>query len=340
MIPYFKLIRKSHYSDLVKRLSSLEKLRTEEIAFIKTYIASDFTNHPQYNNIKGSEIVEQMKQLHQMIYRLVSDNREASWFDSGVAKFNNLLAQGGRNSDPNFYRSLTSELVKHLGANQGALYLVDNPNEVEYSIEEVAKYAYQRNKKAGAKLSKGEGLVGQCILDKDFIFMTDIPQFYTKITSGLGEATPTSLLLTPLIHDDCVVGVIELASFNVFTPKEIKFMTAVSKNIAIAVNNMKQSQKFIELYESSLQSQKDLMEQEEHIRQQMVELQATHETMIRKTEELEENRRLLEESNQEIQHMKEVEQMLIESKLEAQKTSYELIINRLKSKIQSQQVLN
>lgn len=337
IVPGMKIVRKKTFSELINRVEKIERLRKEELIFIQRYSASNFEVLPPSDQMEASEIIKGIAQMHKTVSQLMENNANARWFDSGMAKFNAFVSDKEQVGNVHFYRNLVSELVKYLEANQGALYLIDDPSAADYSLREVAKYAYNRHKKADAVLAKGEGLVGQCLLDKEYIFMTDIPPFYTQITSGLGHATPTSLLITPLMLDDLPIGAIELASFKVFSNREIRFMDAVARVIATAVHNIQQSQQLMSLYQSSQQAQNEVREQEEEIRQQMEELMATNETMVRKTQELEESKRMLEESHNEMQRMKEMEQYIIESKLEAQRSSYELIINKLKNRLQLQQ---
>ena len=133
----------------------------------------------------------------------------------------------------------------------------------------------------------GQGLVGQTYLEKKTTLLTNIPDQYVIITSGLGEATPANLLLIPLIFNEQVMGVLELASFTTWPPYQVDFLESVGEIIASSIATLDVSSKTKQLLEQSQQSTEELRAQEEEMRQNMEELQATQEEMQRKTEEYE-----------------------------------------------------
>lgn len=142
-------------------------------------------------------------------------------------------------------------------------------------------YAYEKRKFIAKTLEIGEGLVGQCFLEKEVIYMTQVPENYVKITSGLGEALPRSILIVPLIHDNKAVGVMELASFNTFESYRIEFVKKIATNIASAYNNICVNEHTKQLlHESQLQAE-TLKAQEEEMRQNMEELTASQEELRR-----------------------------------------------------------
>jgi GAF domain-containing protein len=128
----------------------------------------------------------------------------------------------------------------------------------------------------------GEGLVGQCYLERDIIFMTNIPKEYINITSGLGEATPNCLLIVPLIVNDKINGVMELASFKKFQEHEVEFIKKLAENIASIIDNAKVSEQTKSLLVQSIQQSEMMRAQEEEMRQNMEELVATQEEIQRK----------------------------------------------------------
>jgi GAF domain-containing protein len=327
------ILSRSKYKMLQHQLSTIEEQRNIELEFLQEFEKTHYRKFPEWNVPFQSDMVAQFKNLHNAIQELIQENEHTRWHDAGMVKFNDILTRSSRAQQTVFYDTLIAEFVNYLQANQGALFIVNDSNSASYTIEMAACYAYNKKKYEKRIFAEGEGLVGQCLLEQSSIFMTDVPQYYTKITSGLGEATPTSILITPLIDERGIIGAVELASFRVFTPAEIKFVEALAKNIASTIYAINQAEKIKELYEASQLSEASVREQEEEIKQQVEELQATNEEMTRNAAELERAKIMLEQKNQEIERIKENEKRLLESKLEAQKHSYELIINRLKEKL-------
>ena len=115
--------------------------------------------------------------------------------------------------------------------------------------------------------------------------MKRVPQNYVLITSGLGEASPAEVLIVPLKVNDCIEGIIELASFNEFADHEIAFVERLAENIASSISSVKINARTKQLLEASQQQAEELRSQEEEMRQNMEELAATQEEMGRKEQE-------------------------------------------------------
>ena len=131
----------------------------------------------------------------------------------------------------------------------------------------------------------GSGLVGQCILEKGTLYLTDVPDNYVRITSGLGGANPNALIIVPLKSNEQVYGALELASFERFKPHEISFIEKIAESIAATVGTARGSERTKELVEQLQQQTEEMKSQEEEMRQNMEELSATQEEMLRKEKE-------------------------------------------------------
>ncbi|MGC4020926.1 MAG: PAS domain S-box protein [Cyclobacteriaceae bacterium] len=160
----------------------------------------------------------------------------------------------------------------------------------------VACYAYDRKKFLDKKIEIGEGLVGQCFLEKEATYMTVIPSDYVRITSGLGEATPKCIYLQPVQTKDEIVGVLELASFHELKDFEKKFIQRATENIAAAIISSRTTHRIKLLLADSQQRAEEMKAQEEEMRQNMEELQATQEEISRKQAETENRIRAVNES--------------------------------------------
>ncbi len=215
--------------------------------------------------------------------KIASDLKNIQNYTSeGLAKFSNIL----RNTvDEDYYDNILSNLVKYLKANQGGLFIIEEKNREKY-LNLAASYAYDKKKFLEKTLLIGEGLAGQCVLEKETIILTEVPNHYVNITSGLGQATPSAIVIVPLKINNEVVGVIELASFNEFQQYEIEFIEKVAENIASAIISAKTNQRTKELLEISQQQTEEMRAQEEEMRQNLEEMQATQEEMERKEREM------------------------------------------------------
>jgi len=230
------------------------------------------------NDVLAKAILSMQEQL------IDADEQQSTinWTNEGMARFSDILKNEsedvGKISD-----DIIAQMVHYLEVNQGALYILDvNDNE----LTRLATYAYGKKKFADHKVTVGQGLVGQCVLEKSTIHITDVPTDYVKITSGLGEATPTNLLIVPLKIRDEVMGVIELASFTEFSKNKVSFVEKVSENIANILLSKQKAVETEKLLKESQEKAEMLSSQEEELRQNSEELQATQEDMERQRKDL------------------------------------------------------
>jgi GAF domain-containing protein len=168
-----------------------------------------------------------------------------------------------------------------MGMNQGGLFLLESEGSDEH-LNLAACYAYERKKYLTRRVEIGEGLIGQCFLEKDIIYMTKVPQDYVQITSGLGEATPGCIIIVPIMTNDEIVGVMELASFKPVEKYQLEFLKKVAENVASSIVSSRVTERVKNLLTESQQQTEEMRAQEEEMRQNMEELQATQEEMRRK----------------------------------------------------------
>jgi PAS domain S-box-containing protein len=210
----------------------------------------------------------------------IEEDEKRNWATSGYAKFGDILRQNSDNIDV-LSNIIIKELVKYLGANQAALFIV-NEEDGESFLELDAAYAYDRKKFTDKRIDIGEGLVGTCAIEKQTIYLTEIPNDYINITSGLGTAPPTSVLIVPLKIEEDIFGVIEIAAFDEFATYKIDFVEQVGESIASTLKSLRVAKRTAKLLSQSQEQAEMLHAQEEEMRQNMEELQTTQEEMQRK----------------------------------------------------------
>jgi methyl-accepting chemotaxis protein len=213
--------------------------------------------------------------------RVAEEDKKRAWTTEGLAKFAEILRSN--NTDvQKLCDEIVGSLVKYLKANQGALYIIDDVADGEEpTMSMLACYAWDKKKHLNQKIYIGEGLAGQAWQEKDMIYLTDVPQNYIRITSGLGDANPTSILIMPLKVNDQIFGVVEIASFSTMADHEIEFVRRIAESIASTVNSVKVNARTTKLLAESQQMTEEMRAQEEEMRQNMEELQATQEEMQR-----------------------------------------------------------
>ncbi|WP_260675906.1 CHASE3 domain-containing protein [[Scytonema hofmanni] UTEX B 1581] len=302
----------------------------EEVSSVAEKIAAgDLDTNVPVNN-RRDEIGILAQTFNKMIANLRSTNQqtvERDWLKTNLAKFSQIL-QGQRNLKA-VSQLILRELAPLVSAHHGAFYLMTTQEE-KPSLTLLGTYAYRERKHLANRFQLGEGLVGQCALEKQRILLTEVPSDYIKINSGLGEATPMNIIVLPAVYEERVLGVIELASFQRFSDIHLTFLDQLSESIGIVLDNIVAYQRTEELLQQSrsltdelttqqeelLQSNQRLEEQTETLknsdkllRQQQQDLQQSYEELQQLNEELEEKTELLAQQKQEVEYKnREVEQ--------------------------------
>ncbi len=217
--------------------------------------------------------------------RRKEEDEQRNWAAQGVAKFSDILRKNTDELNELSY-NIISNLVKYTNSNQGGIYVINDNDKTNLFIEMKASYAYDRRKFITKRIEIGEGLVGRCYQEKEKIYLTEIPNDYMKITSGLGEDNPKALLIVPLIYNDVIYGLVEIASFDEYPSYVIEFIERIGESIAATISSSKAQIQTSLLLEQSQQQAEEMSSQEEEMRQNMEELRATQEQSARREEEL------------------------------------------------------
>jgi len=235
--------------------------------------------------------------------RLTMEKNDAhNWLKTGQMELS--VRMRGEQETETLGRNIISYLAEYLNAQVGIVYMSGR----DKRLKQIGSYAYAQRKNASSEFMLGEGLVGQAAMERKHILITNCPDDYININSGLVDAAPKNILIFPLILNGAVKGVIELGSFHDFYDTHLTFLEQVAEGIAITLDSV-----------ASRSRTKDLLEQTQ---QQAEELQAREESLRQSNEELEENARALKESESILQAQQE-ELRQINEELEEQKEDVE-----------------
>ncbi len=268
-------------------VQSLKNVSNFAIQIGKGNFASEFK--PQSDeDILGQSLLEmraELKKAKEEEEVRANENIQRTWTSQGVAIFSDILRQHSDNIEELTFE-IISKMVDYTNSNQGGIFIVNDNDTDNIILEMTACYAYDRKKFLDRKIEVGEGLVGRCYQEQEKILLTDIPNDYIKISSGLGEENPKCLLLVPLAYNDNIFGIMEIASFNEYQDHEVEFMERIGESIAATISSVKANIQTQMLLEQSQQQAEEMSAQEEEMRQNMEELRATQEQSARREQEL------------------------------------------------------
>ncbi len=240
------------------------------------------------------EVVELKDNINAMIQNLratTDQNMEQDWLKTNLAKFTNML-QGQRDLTT-VGQMLLSELAPLVNAQCGAIYQMDSSNGHPH-LAMLASYARAMSQDERSRLALGDGLVGQCALEKSRILLTDIPAEYVRISSSLGEAPPRNLIVLPVLFEAETKAVIELASLKEFTSTHLTFLSQLTESIGIVLNTIEATMRTEGLLQQSQKLATELQAQQK-------ELQQTNDELGHKAQQLAEQNAEVERKNHEIE---------------------------------------
>lgn len=224
--------------------------------------------------------------------------------DAQIARVTELLQQG--NDIKLVAQAFISEFAPVLGASFGLLYLTDSSCTKDRQMELSGSYAVMGGndiiESAPNRIRSGEGLLGQSIKDSRTILLNEVPQGYMKISSGLGESNPSSLIIKPIIHDHTVIGVLELASIYEFSSENIELLERLSEKLATIVNNIQSRQRVEELLRESQAMTEELQAQSEELICQQEELRDTNDKLEGQRNDLKNSELQLQQQQEELEH--------------------------------------
>ena len=334
-------------TDNVNRLAANLTTQVRAITEVTTAVAAGDLSKKITVDAAG-EVADLKDNVNEMIRNLkdtTRKNEEQDWLKTSLTKFTQLLQ--GQKELQTVSKLILSELAPLVDMQHGAFYLAERqPGEPESEavLKLVATYAYRERRGLSNAFRVGEGLVGQCALEKERILITDVPEDYVQVNSGLGAAPPRNIVVLPVLFEGEVKAVVELASFHRFNKNHLTFLDQLTESIGIVLNSIEANMRTEALLSQSqgltqeLQSQQEelqqtnrrleeqarsLRESEELLRQQQDELQGTNVELEEKARQLAEQNAEVERKNAEIEQARaaieeKAEQLALTSKYKSE----------------------
>jgi transcriptional regulator with GAF, ATPase, and Fis domain len=234
------------------------------------------------------ELLKKEAELNLSIRRIresQEQEKERVWESTGLTIFSNLLRNEYESVD-DVAQGVITQLVKYLDVNQGGVFLLNDTDKDNLYLELRGCFAFERSRFINKKIDVGEGMLGQCYLEKETMCINPIPKNYLKITSGLGELAPTVLLIVPIKSGQKVLGIIELAAFSELPQHKISFVEKLCESVATALLSIQANIAIRKLLASSQQLTADMKNREESMSKNMEELMLRESVYRNKIDEL------------------------------------------------------
>jgi hypothetical protein len=264
------------FNDVYEKINNLNTKTNDITHFISQLVNEDY--NVKFNNYNENDLIQsplvklrdKLKENIEINEKRLEEEKLRQWFADGHAKFNDILRDSSSSINLLAETSLKN-IVKFFNAAQGGFFILKEDGKQPY-LELTSAFAYDRVKALNKRINLGESLVGMSALEKNTIWLNNIPDDYMEIESGLGEAPPSNLLIVPLKTEDYLLGVIEIASFNEFNKNEIDFLESIARNIATTLETTKITDKTSVLLEESQKKSIELAERDSEMSEKIQQL--------------------------------------------------------------------
>ncbi len=326
-------------TDNVNELAANLTRQVRAIAEVATAVTKGDLSRSITTGAKG-EIASLGNSINEMIANLrktTKINEEQGWLKANLAKFVSMMQR--QRELAKVAQMILSELAQLVNSQQGVFYIVANRTEdgtQNKFLKLLASYAFNERKHSAGCFEFGEGLVGQCAIEKQRILLSEVPGDYIQINSALGKATPLNIIVLPVIYEDELLAVIELASFTRFEGITLTFLDQLTESIAIVINTIGATMKTENLLGESQSMAEELQNQQEELRQ-------TNQELEEKAQELHSQKLKMETKNREIEISKnhlerKTNELLLTSKYKSQFLAN--MSHELRTPLNSQMILS
>src|SRR2546422_987387 len=312
-------------TDNVNQLAANLTNQVRAIADVATAVTKgDLTRFIQVD--ASGEVAALKDNINEMIRNLKDTtikNNEQDWLKTNLAKFTRMLQ--GQKDMLTVGKLILSELAPVVSAQHGVFYVMETPKEEaaaadtdhdETYLKLLASYAFRSRKTVGNRFMLGEGLVGQAALEKERILITNAPSDYVQITSGLGQAMPTNIIVLPVLFEGQVKAVMELSSFEKFSPIHQAFLDQLVESIGIVLNTIEANTRTEDLLKQSQSLAKELQSRQEELQNTNLELQEKAKLLAEQKAEIERKNTEVEQARQALEE--KAEQLALTSKYKSE----------------------
>ncbi|WP_405054956.1 HAMP domain-containing protein [Vulcanimicrobium alpinum] len=258
------------------------------------------------------QLTENVNEMIRNLRDTTRENKEQDWLKSNLARFSGMLQ--GQKDIKTVAKLIMTELAPLVNAQVGIFYL-NEPTDDRPLLRYTAGYAAPR-RRGTLQFGPGEGLVGQCVIEKNRINITNVPPEYLELTSGSGRAQPLNVVVLPVLFEGDIKAVIELASFETFSDNHLLFLDQLTQSIGIVLNTIAANMRTEELLKQSQSLTTELQSQQDELQQTNEELEEKARLLAEQNEEVEKRTREIEEARRALEQ--KAEQLALTSKYKSQ----------------------
>jgi HAMP domain-containing protein/signal transduction histidine kinase/DNA-binding response OmpR family regulator len=306
------------WKDLTDNVNELAANLTTQVRAIAE-VATAVTKGDLTRSIKveaQGEVALLKDNINEMIVNLKDTtlkNAEQDWLKTNLAKFSRMLQ--GQKDMLTVGRLILSELAPLVSAQHAVVYTYDSTGD-RPCLTLLASYAYEHPTDVGKRFELGQGLVGQCAIEKQKILLNNVAGDYVRISSGLGTAAPMNIIVLPIVFEGQVKAVLELASFERFNPTHQAFLDQLTESIGIVLNTIEANMRTEDLLKQSQSLAKELGSRQEELQQTNQELQEKARLLAHQNAEVERKNREVEQARQALEE--KAEQLALTSKYKSE----------------------
>ncbi|WP_040042325.1 HAMP domain-containing protein, partial [Noviherbaspirillum autotrophicum] len=278
----------------VNRLAANLTTQVRAIAEVATAVTRGDLSRSIQVEARG-EVADLKDNINEMIRNLketTQKNAQQDWLKTNLARFTRLL-QGQRDLSA-VTTLILSELAPLVSAHHGVFYMMDSGDD-DARLRMTSSYGYRSSRKLPTSFLPGEGLVGQCALEKQRIWLTNVPRDYIQISSGLGAAPPTNIVVLPILFEQQVKAVIEIASLDRFTETHLSFLDQLMETIGVVLNTIEANSRTESLLRQSQSLAQELQQTNLELAEKASLLSEQNIEVERKNREVEQAKLALEE---------------------------------------------